>query len=81
MNQIIQDAKDLLAEFDGEICVSDFGLNYKGTRIDIVRQNGDSIEFWAGNPEDRDMYGHYAEQLILDSITAEDILLIIMDLM
>ena len=48
-------------EFPEAICISDFGIVHKGTRIDYISKDGDRISFWAGNPMEDDYY----EELIM----------------
>lgn len=65
----------LLKEYDGEIEITDFGVNYQGVLItDVILTAEEDIQFWSGHPE----FDHSA-QIILDEETTNYIYDLIID--
>lgn len=65
----------ILKEYDGEIEITDFDVNYKGALItDVILTADEKIQFWSGNP----VFSHSAE-ILPDEETTEYIYDLIID--
>ena len=65
----------ILKEYDGEIEITDFDVNYKGALItDVILTADEQIQFWSGNPD----FSHSAE-ILPDEETIEYIYELILD--